>query len=338
MRVIGTFQKGLQHRKIGILCCSQSPGGYRCIPGKKTWDWGWGQDSQQRDYLSKHAASVLWLCINEPLIWIWGLKLTCGSRSWVLPRLVTTEKSSEWLGSSKGHGSESVIGFQENLLQFQITSCHFSCMCCVSFAAFNKTISSFLINGDLFVKHLCSLSEPYSEGKTALYFAAQHKSTAKEIFGSTRSSRDIFNPLKLKGKLFAVTRSPSTAQSGYLPDRATAVLLWEQCVPRSGISGSSILVRNMNVSQSGFYIRRGSDWWTNGLVSMWCWEVDWLGTEGSVDDASQSLCPEQGVSSPPSPSPNYTHTQGAHMIIFPKSRALSPTPLCSIWPTSHQGG
>ncbi len=44
-----------------------------------------------RDYLTKHAASVLWLWINEPLIWICGLKLTCGLERSVFLLLTTAQ-------------------------------------------------------------------------------------------------------------------------------------------------------------------------------------------------------------------------------------------------------
>lgn len=63
---------------------------------------------------------------------------------------------------------------------------------------------------------------------------------------------------------------------------------------------------------------------------MWCWEAGWLGSEGRAGDASQSFCPEQGVSTPPPrpPSPpSYTHTRGATWLYFQNQEPLSP----SLW-------
>lgn len=48
----------------------------------------------------------------------------------------------------------------------------------------------------------------------------------------------------------------------------------------------------------GGYVHCGSSGWTDGVVSTWCWEAGWLGSQESADDASQSFCPLQGVSCP----------------------------------------
>lgn len=84
------------------------------------------------------------------------------------------------------------------------------------------------------------------------------------------------------------------------------------------------------------YIRSGSDGWTGGLVSMWCWEAGWLGRRGwGVMQASHFV--QNKVSVPPYPSSHATHTHkpGAPHDYISWIKSLSPPPSEWIWPTNY---
>lgn len=124
-----------------------------------------------------------------------------------------------------------------------------------------------------------------------------------------------------------------TLQSGYFPDSATAVPLWVQS-PGLLSARSSILVRNMNVSQSGgVYPPR--QWWMDrrpGVnVVLRGWLVWQRGTCGWFKPVilSRTRCQYASTLLPSPPSYTQAH-QGCHMIIFPKSRALLPPP-CELY-------
>lgn len=125
----------------------------------------------------------------------------------------------------------------------------------------------------------------------------------------------------------AAPAAVGTVQSGSWPDRATAVPLCEcrehVCYQQAPVFWSEIW---MWVSP-GDYI-----WWTDGLVSMWCWEAGWLAVRGVwVMQASHFVQNKVSVASPPLPPlpfpPSYTHTGGATRLYFQNQEPLSP----SLW-------
>ncbi len=135
--------------------------------------------------------------------------------------------------------------------------------------------------------------------------------------------------LKSKSLHKRVPVAVGTGQSRFLPDRVTAVPLWVQS-PGLVSARSSILVRNMNVSQSGG-VYPPWQWWMDGqpgvnvvLRGRLAWQRGAYGWCKPVI-LSRTRCQYASTYSP-SPS-SYTHThQGRHMIIFPKSRAFLPLP------------
>lgn len=109
----------------------------------------------------------------------------------------------------------------------------------------------------------------------------------------------------------------------------------EQQPPRFSISKVRYFGQKWQWASLGHYIRRGSDGWTRGLLSMWCWEAreaGWLGSEGEC-----GWCKPVILSKTTCHSPTHQHSHTLLMkgsIIFVKSKALILPP-CSVCPTNY---